>query len=488
MKFTDSFDAAVDDDPTYGLNDSIAVRQRAVQRGITYRRTSGLWYTAPAPRPWYSQVNHSNRRGVLSFWLGTSAVRLDAPVIAGLDGLTVVRAKVDPVTGDAQSKEWASLVLTPDQSSAGYVTGKEVSLGALVRSNGEVQVFHRGKLIAESDDPAEPDDDGRYTFTVTAKPGAREVAIDVNSTAIKANLEEGFPRSNWLHMGAYLSDDTMTTTFDDLAASALQAPRSSSTLRYFGYYAARITEKGGNHLGEVRGRSNLNWINISDYSRYAPEVLDSCAPKSCVVNTGNEFFKDCDSEDSPACGLYPNYQERWKRLADTVRPHIDKVAAFYLLDEPFHRGASAKQLATSAAEIKKTFPSAKVMMVEAGPKVTSSMTIPSEVDWVGFDWYCKSVTEVEQTLRTLESRITPEQRVFLFPQATPLPACGDKVGYQTDAELSKLQWDYIDLARSHPKVLGLMSFGLWVEKTSASQVPRTIDTHERIAALIVSLH
>ncbi|MFE3450264.1 hypothetical protein ACFXJ8_15135 [Nonomuraea sp. NPDC059194] len=101
------------------------------------------------------------------------------------------------------------------------------------------------------------------------------------------------------------------------------------------------------------------------------------------------------------------------------------------------------------------------------------------------DWYCKSATEIERTLLTLESK-TPEQRLFLSPQATPLPACGDKAGFQTDADLSELQWDYFDLARSQPRVLGLMSFGLWVAQTSASQVPQTIDGHERIAARVMS--
>src|SRR5690242_14469003 len=62
-RFTDSFDGAVDGDATYGLNDSLADRQRGEQRGVTYTRVSGVWYSAPPPRPWYSQVNHQAQRG-----------------------------------------------------------------------------------------------------------------------------------------------------------------------------------------------------------------------------------------------------------------------------------------------------------------------------------------------------------------------------------------------------------------------------------------
>jgi hypothetical protein len=66
---------------------------------------------------------------------------------------------------------------------------------------------------------------------------------------------------------------------------------ASSKLRYYGYYAARLT--GDSHLAEVAGRSNLNWVNISDVDGYAASVLDGRAAGSCVVNTGNEFFS-CD--------------------------------------------------------------------------------------------------------------------------------------------------------------------------------------------------
>ena len=327
-------------------------------------------------------------------------------------------------------------------------------------------------------------------------PGESNATIEVNSTELEAELSRSpFPQLNWLYLGAYLSNDKMTTTFDNLGVSALGAAKQSTgvglpvrtSLRYLGYYAARITNTGGNHLGEVRGRTNLNWVNISDYSRYAPEVLDECAPKSCVVYTGHEFFTGCDKEASPTCDLYPNYRDRWKRLADYVRPQLDKVAAFYVLDEPYHRGAWPEEVATSAKTIKETFPGARVMMVEAGPKVTSSMVVPPEVDWVGFDWYCRSATEVGQTLRTLEARTTQDQGLFLFPQVAPLKACGTKAGYQSDADIAALQWAYMKLAMGHPRVIGLMGFGLWVEDTPASMLHDTIDASERIAARVLTL-
>jgi hypothetical protein len=87
------------------------------------------------------------------------------------------------------------------------------------------------------------------------------------------------------------------------AMDAARADAADPSLRYFGYFASRITASGGDHLPEVAGRSNLNWVQISDPNRYAPEALDHCKPRGCIVSTGNEFFRGCDSEHSPSCEL-----------------------------------------------------------------------------------------------------------------------------------------------------------------------------------------
>lgn len=486
LGFTDSFDRAVDHDPTYGLNDNLAGRQRGTQRGVPYSRSPGLWYKAAAPRPWYSQVNHIKHPGTLSLWIGTSAVKLEAPVIADADGRVVARVTTDPIVGDTSDNAWSSLVLSADPAVTGYVTETGVSLALLVRSNGGIQAFSHGQKILDRPAAAKPDANGRYRVQISTRPRAYAATVTVNGVTEQVTLGEPFPAKTLLHLGAYIDDSKATTTFDDLGAGAVDPEfPGTGSLKRFGYFGARITETIGNHLPEVRGRSNLNWVNISDYSRYADEVLESCAPRSCVVYTGHEFFSGCDTADSPTCRLYPQHRERWQRLADKVKPHLDGVAAFYLKDEPYHRGASYQDIRTSAQVIKETFPDVPIMMVEAGPKVTSAMRVPPEVDWVGFDWYCRTTLEIEPTLQTLESITKPGQELFLMPQAAPLKACGSKAGYQSDADLAKLQWDYVALAKRHPRVTGLMTFGLWVESTPVSNVPATIDAHERIAGRIL---
>ncbi|HEY7122224.1 MAG TPA: hypothetical protein VH329_06660 [Solirubrobacterales bacterium] len=270
-------------------------------------------------------------------------------------------------------------------------------------------------------------------------------------------------------------------------ATTATAKAQSQALRYFGYFATRLTAAGGNHLPEVAGRSNLNWVQISDPDRYAPEVLDGCRPKGCIISTGNEFFRGCDAVHSPTCELYPNYQARWARLADAVRSRIGKVGAFYLMDEPQYRGATPAELHTAATTIKATYPSIPVMMVEAGPQVSSSLQVPTSVDWVGFDWYCQPFTDVNRTLHTLTGRIHPNQSLFLLPEAAPLQACGGSAGHATDAQIAPLQFNYLHLAQSNPRVIGLLAFGFWTSGYGSAQLPQTVAAHEQIYRQIAGL-
>jgi hypothetical protein len=277
-----------------------------------------------------------------------------------------------------------------------------------------------------------------------------------------------------------LACGAIAVTLGSLAAAQASAQSQGPGLRYFGYFAARITASGGDHLAEVRDRSNLNWVQISDPDRYVPEVLDGCKPRGCIISTGHEFFRGCDSVHSPSCELHPEYAARWARLAEAVRSRINRVGAFYLLDEPQWRGATPAELHTAATTIKATYPDIPVMMVEAGPQVSSSLQVPSSVDWVGFDWYCRPFSDVQRTLATLSSRTSASQSLFLVPESAPLQACGGAPGHATDAEIAPLQYEYLQLAVSNPRVIGLLAFGFWTSGYGSAQLPLTVSAHRDI--------
>jgi hypothetical protein len=495
--FTDSFGTAVDNDPSYGLNDSLNARQSGA-RGVTYTRVSNESAAAAAPQPWYSQVNHVNQPGVLSFWLGNSAIRMDAPVVAGPDGTVGVQATMDPVTGDTSSADWSSLALSRTAGASGWVASSNVAVGVLVRSTGGVQVYQGTTLLASRDSFARPSASGQFVVTVTYTPGQKTVYLTVNGTSATITAPAALPASATLFLGARLGSSTQVSTLSNLETSGVNmsglALAASSGLRYYGYYAARLGG-GVSHLAEIAGRSNLNWVTISDASGYASGVktLDGCAPGTCVVNTGFEFFS-CDSAGNN-CHLYSDYAARWAAEAAAVRPYLSKIAAFYILDEPQWHGATAAAINTSAELIKETFPGVKVMMIEAGPKVTSVLSIPASVDWIGFDWYCQPFTTIQAKLSTLEALIpaSSPQRFFLVPEDAPLPACAGVAGHTTDANIAALQQEYFDLAQQNPRVVGLMNFGFWTSPpwttaggTGASELPLTVNANERVAARILA--
>jgi hypothetical protein len=211
-----------------------------------------------------------------------------------------------------------------------------------------------------------------------------------------------------------------------------------------------------------------------------------------VVNTGFEFFT-CPAGGS--CHLYPNYAARWQAEAAAVQPYLTKIAAFYILDEPQWQGATPAEIDTSAKLIKQTFPGIKVMMIEAGPKVTSSLKIPSSVDWIGFDWYCQPFTTIKAKLTTMLSLVpaSSPQRFFLMPEDAPVPACAGVAGHTTDANIAAIQRASLTLAEQNPRVIGLLNFGFWTSAawtakggTGASQLPQTVDANERAAARILA--
>ncbi len=259
---------------------------------------------------------------------------------------------------------------------------------------------------------------------------------------------------------------------------------SAASLRYFGYFAARLTPTDGDHLPEVTSRTNLNWVQFSDFDKTRVEVLDHCSVGGCIVSAANEFFKGCDVANGP-CDLYPDYAARWQRLASLVAPRIDKVAAFFVKDEPQVYGASAAEVETAARTIAATYPTIPVMMNEAGPQLSATYQVPPSVDWVGFDWYCQPFSTVEKTLALLSSLTTANQSLFLFPEAAPLAVCNGAAGHATDAEIAKLQYSYYNLALKNPRVIGLLNYGFWTDRTPA-QLPQTVAAHQNIWAAIVA--
>jgi hypothetical protein len=474
--FSDNFLGTNAAAPGYGLNDNLAQREAGDGAGptglVTYTRTTGVWYSAPPAPATYSGVAN----GALTFNTGTSAVRLDAPAV----GAVAVTATITPTVGSTTDGDWSSIVLTNAATSSGYVSTADVTAAVLVTANGGVQIWAAGKEIGSGQvTPAASD-------SVTLAVGGSNATATVNGTPISATLPSAAPAKNWLYLGRY-SDNTSThstvtnLTVSAIDNSALRQP-AGSTLRYLGYYPARITAADGDHVQDLAGRGNLEWIQISDPSGVDTATLGNCRPHSCVVYAANEFFQGCDGND--ACTLYPNAQARWNVLSAAIRPYLTNIAAFYLLDEAYFRHASSADVATTAQMVKADYPNVPVILSFAEPTLEGSFGVPADVDWVAFDQYCQGMPAVTNSLHALEKG-APGKNVLLFVQSAALSAC--PASQNTDAAIAAAQQNYLHLAQSDPRVIGLFEFGLWTSNvgptvTTPAGIPVTTDAQERIAA------
>lgn len=333
---------------------------------------------------------------------------------------------------------------TNSSASAGYVSNSDVTAAMLVTPTGGVQLWQAGKEVGAGQVAAS------MTDTVQLVVSASSLSVTVNGTAITAALPVAVPARNWLYLGRYAENNASHSAVSSLTVSsidnsALRQP-AGSNLKYFGYYPARETAATGDHVKEVAGRSNLNWILISDPNDIDTQTLANCAPHSCVVYAAYEFFASCQPGN---CPLNSDADTKWQALAGASYPNIPIIMSF------------------------------------AAPTVGKPFQVPADVDWVAFDQYCQPMSTVTGNLHALEAG-APGKPVLLFVQSSPLSGCPATAN--TDAAIAAAQQNYLHLAQSDPRVTGLFEFGLWAtpdvyptEQTPVD-VPLTTDGQERIAA------
>ena len=242
-------------------------------------------------------------------------------------------------------------------------------------------------------------------------------------------------------------------------------------LRYFGYYFVE-SKTYGSHLHEVADYTNLQWVQGLD-------GLRKCAAlgTQCILELRWQFFSSGTAKNGkPVSVLRPDYRAQWRRLVEAVAANVDTVAAFYMLDEPFWRGAGKEDLDTAIETVKGDFPDKPVVVVFARPSLTEELLVPAGADWVGFDLY-GPIDTVAQYMRFLKRRLHPHQRLILVPQTFLNKTA------PTDRELAELNEAYYALAVSEPLVIGLLNFGLFTGAQPAD-IPETIRTQREIGARI----
>jgi hypothetical protein len=446
----DNFNGANNANNT-GLNDNLGGRQSGSLAPVTYTRVPGLWYPAPAPSIWWAQVNHVWSPDTLSFHSSPSALRMDKPFPRDGSGAFRLSFVAEPVVSDARDRgEWMSIMLSGSSSSSGYVSNADIDFGFLIRSNGGLGVFDNGQFIPVTPGGVPAAD--RYVVSLAVRDG--QVLGTVNGVSFSAQLSGpgALPSSAYLYLGAYLNEGQVSR-FDDVVVSPVV-----NHLKHYGYYWAQSASYGP-HLDEVTAYTNLNFVQ-------RPEDLAVCAARGvkCLLEARWQFFNGST--------LRPDYVQQWNQLVTAITPYLGSVGGFYVIDEPYWVGVTVKDLETCVNTIKDTFPSIPVMVVHATPSLSPSLVTPARADWVGFDHY-GPLSEVVGYLNTLRATLTPNQKLWLVPQTHLADA------YSNDAALARANWGYYDLARSDPRIYGLLNFGLWTHQAPFS-VPQTLAAQRAI--------
>lgn len=496
----DTFDGATDNGPHYGLNTRLAQRQLGSASPVGYTRRSG--YVTGSAGLSSVQVNHPSFAGKLSFHqpsgqtIPTTAVRLDAPVVPSAQGLRA-RASVSPLLADdsgAAQHAWTSLMLTQSATSNGYVTASDIELGVLVRSSGRVEIYERGTALV----PYQPsgistayvDLTRAATYDVEVRLASTVAVVTVNGVEIRAGVTAQSDRRHYVMLGNYFDPaitGTTVSTVDDLEVWRV------ATVQHYGHYWTRYLDKSStpwverDHLPEVDVATNFNFVQHAD-------ELPGCGFRECVLEARWQFFPDETRR------LDPGYQTNWDGLVADIGTNHDRIAAFYIIDEPYNGDAhlpTRSELDTSIATIRESYPNIPIMATFAGAilfpdsscganKVVLDCVggVPDGLDWIGVDQYepissTDNVFDAREALQLLEPRISTRQRMFLVPQSH----ANSTTNPVTDTEMASLNHDYRDLAdefndgyaASAPgwrSVVGMFVFGRF--KPNVAAIPVTI--------------
>lgn len=280
----------------------------------------------------------------------------------------------------------------------------------------------------------------------------------------------------YLRIRTVASPDRIAWGKIEVLASATNIPD------YFGYYGDAFSWLTPS-TSEVLGHVNLSWVSsgMADLSNLlqALEYAQQAGLKVALAVPQDLFFRD-------DLVLANRYLEKWALFAEQIRPYIDQIAFIYPIDEPYSQakvaginpGVMKRRLELVGSVIKATFPdkplafsfSAIDFDIQDSAFASLANPIPVGYDWFGFDCYgswesCgeplyRSVHPIPWYINQIKARLSPSQRVFLFPdafvqQSNPVDAGIDEIAGSKRLRLAE---KYVQLALSEPAVVGVFPF------------------------------
>ncbi|MDA9774541.1 hypothetical protein N9B82_06250 [Saprospiraceae bacterium] len=278
--------------------------------------------------------------------------------------------------------------------------------------------------------------------------------------------------------------------------------KTNENLQFFGYtlvdtYWDDPTDSEGktNYIDEVS-----DFTNIADILVVRPE--DNIGPNlsrfetegvKALIHLHEIFFERIGDSDENSLSDYDlrfDYQSRWDNLMDNsqLEIHKDKIAAFYLGEEPMWNNITVEDYKTASDYIHQTLPGIPIMLIEAY-RTIDLLDIPSSTEWVGFDHYFikdpKTDIDFQNELKMLKSKMNSDQKIVLILDAHFIDWAHGSTGVIL-TEMGEVAANYYDLANSDESIIGLIGYH-WPsgfdfdESIGARHFPKEIlDVHKEI--------
>jgi hypothetical protein len=166
---------------------------------------------------------------------------------------------------------------------------------------------------------------------------------------------------------------------------------------------------------------------------------------------------------------------------------MDKVAAVYMLDEPYlgpWHSLDAAQVQTQADQIHAAFPNKMINYTTDLPHLTSP--VPRGVDLVGFDHYCPGRAAIKRNLAALERVLaSPDQHMVLFPESINVPGLISGCEHVRDATIAANNAGYRAIAAQDPRVVYLLNFR-WLNARQSTTMPRTTKMQKTLGKAVIN--
>ncbi len=234
------------------------------------------------------------------------------------------------------------------------------------------------------------------------------------------------------------------------------------SIKYFGF---AVTDCEENLLSEVDSFVNLVDMCIFDFSNIHNRIVANTEGNNQVILNIAGIFIESIPDPASSTGvkyyLNENYAELFKIwVSANLDLPLEKIAAFYIADEPAWNDMAMADLATVAAHVKDAYPTIPIMVIEAYTAI-QSLEITDDIDWIGFDKYGvlqpNTDTEYLQHISELKAlRTNPSQNLVIIMESQWIELYED-AGYEQSVLIPMAQ-SYFQLSKREADVVALISY------------------------------